>query len=53
MYKHASFSRDRIRGALVRECKFTLREFRFEIDNRPKVGGALYCEPELIHERIK
>ena len=40
-------------GTLKRERKFTLREVKFEIDNWPKVGKALYREPEFISERIQ
>ena len=35
-------------GALMYEHKFTLSEVKFEIDNWPKVGDALYREPELV-----
>ncbi len=40
-------------GAFLHELKFALSEVRFEIDNWPKVGDALYRKPELVSERIE
>ena len=53
-YEHTNFSSDDLlKLGVLLYTNVNYNEVRFEIDNKPKVGAASYCEPELISKRIQ